>query len=130
LSGNEIRHKEGALLAAVRAFRHNKALGLIMDQHARQNAIPVPFFGRDAMTVDTAAHLVLRCDCGLLCYAAVRQPDGTYLYLSGPPLREKFMPSGDEKKDVYAILKFCNEQFEAFIRAYPEQWLWMHRRWR
>lgn len=130
LSGNKIHHKEGALLAAVRAIKQNKALGLIMDQHAGKNAEPVPFFGRDAMTVDTAAHLVLKTGCGLICYAAVRQKDGSYLHLGSEPLRKHFTPSGDKKKDVYAVLRFCNEQFEKFIRAYPEQWLWMHRRWR
>jgi KDO2-lipid IV(A) lauroyltransferase len=130
LSGNEIHHKEGAVRAAIRAMKENKALGLIMDQHARQNAVPIPFFGRNVMTVDTAAHLVLKYDCGLICYAAVRQPNGSYLFIAGDPLRKHFQPSGDKEKDVRAILRFCNEQFENFIRAYPEQWLWMHRRWR
>lgn len=130
LSGQKIHHKEGALLACLRALKNGRVLGLITDQHSRDNAVPVPFFGEDAMTVDTAAHIVLKTGCGLICYFVVRQEDGSYVYKASDPLRERFTPTGDKEKDVYSILLFCTQQLEKTIREHPEQWLSIYRRWR
>lgn len=117
--------REGArrLLALAKARSH---IGMLVDQKLNEG-IAAPFFGRPAMTAPALAQLALRFD---LPVAPVRceRLEGARLRLTiYPPL--DLPRSGEREADVRALMTAVNATLESWIRARPEQWLWLHRRW-
>ena len=127
--GNTIIYQEGALRRFYRALKKKHAVGIIMDQHAGRESPWIPFFSREASTVDTCARLHLLTGAPLLSNLMIRRADGRYTWRCRPI--EVSLPNGeDESLQIARVLTACNREFEDAIREHPEQWLWMHRRWR
>ena len=87
----------------------------------------MPFFGRDAMTTPIVAQLSLRFDCPAVPARVERLEGARFRLTLYPPLE----PPGGESREaqVAARARQMNALFEEWIRARPEQWLWLHRRW-
>lgn len=111
------------LLAALKAGRH---LGIMADQKMN-DGIAVPFFGRDAMTAPALAELALRFDCPVVPARVERLGGARFRLIVEPPL--DFTPSGERHADVAAMMAMVNQRIEDWVRATPEQWLWLHNRW-
>ena len=113
----------------MRALERNRTVGLLIDQDIP--SIPgafVPFFGRDAWTPTGAAMLALRMRCPMVTGFIHRRPDGTHVAKIGPPLPA---PEEGELDDrVRQLTAAATAAVEWQVRAWPEQWVWMHRRWR
>jgi KDO2-lipid IV(A) lauroyltransferase len=111
---------------AIAALRRGTHLTLLADQKMN-DGIPVPFFGRPAMTAPALAVLALRFDCDVLP-ARVERLDGARFRLTVfPPL--PVTRSGEPHADAAALMAQVNATLEEWIRDRPEQWLWVHRRW-
>ncbi len=111
---------------AVAALRRGGHLSLLADQKLN-DGIPVPFFGRDAMTAPALALLALRFDCDVLPVRVERLNGARFRLTVYSPLP---MPrSGERDTDVAALMLEVNRTLEAWIRERPEQWFWLHRRW-
>jgi Kdo2-lipid IVA lauroyltransferase/acyltransferase len=111
---------------AITALRRGTHLTLLADQKMN-DGIPVPFFGRLAMTAPALAVLALRFDCDVLP-ARVERVDGARFRLTVfPPLA--LLQSGEPHADAAALMARVNAILESWIRDRPEQWLWVHRRW-
>ena len=111
---------------AVAALRRGGHLSLLADQKLN-DGIPVPFFGRDAMTAPALALLALRFDCDVLPVRVERLRGARFRLTVYPPLP---MPrSGERDADVAALMLAVNRTLEAWIRERPAQWFWLHRRW-
>ena len=109
-----------------RAPRRGTHLSLLADQKMN-DGIPVPFFGRPAMTAPALAVLALRFDCDVLP-ARVERLDGAHFRLTVfPP--SPLPRTGKPHADAAALMACVNGTLEAWIRDHPEQWLWVHRRW-
>jgi KDO2-lipid IV(A) lauroyltransferase len=91
------------------------------------DGIPMPFFGRTAMTSTALASLALRFDCDVLP-ARVERLGGSRFRLTVFP-RLPLPHSGDRHADVAMLMARVNEVLEAWIRDRPEEWFWLHRRW-
>lgn len=102
------------------------ALAMLVDQKMNEG-IPVPFFGRDAMTAPAIAHMALRFHMPIIPVRMVRKGGCRFDGILYPPLR--FERTGDEEKDARAIMTQINAMLEAWIREHPEQWFWVHKRW-
>jgi KDO2-lipid IV(A) lauroyltransferase len=114
------------LLAALAANRVN---GLLIDQDIKDiPGVFVPFFGRPAWTPLGAASLALRRGCPVLPVFDHRLDDGRHQVELHPPLPEP--PPGTPEERITALTAAATAAIERQIRAYPEQWVWMHRRWR
>jgi len=111
------------LLKSLRGGNH---LGMLVDQKMN-DGIPVPFFGRDAMTAPALAELALRYDCPVVPARVRRLAGATFRLEIEPPL--DFTPTGDKHADVAALMAMVNARLESWIRDTPEQWLWLHNRW-
>ncbi len=100
---------------------------LLVDQRMDRGR-PIPFFGRPAMTSTVLARLAARFDAAVVP-ARVERVGGTAFRVTlEPPLG---MPrSGDRRVDEAEVMTAANRRLEAWIRACPEQWMWLHRRWR
>ena len=112
-----------------RALRNNRTIGLLIDQDIKKvPGVFVPFFGRPAWTPSGAATLAIRLDCPVVPGFIHRRPDGTHHTVIHPPLPTP--NTGTLEDQVLELTAAATSAIEDQIRAYPEQWVWMHRRWR
>jgi len=111
---------------ALAALRRGAHLALLADQKLN-DGIPVPFFGRLAMTAPALAMLALRFQCAVLPVRVERLRGARFRLTIHPPLA--LPASGDRAADVAALMAEVNRTLEGWIRARPEQWFWVHSRW-
>lgn len=126
--GNRSLAKRGAVREMFRILAQGGRLGLLIDQRVRaEEAIDVPFFGRPALTSPIVARLALKTGAPVLPVAGYQEPGGRYRVVFEPPL----WPAGeDDPETTLAFTRRCLEVSEAAIRRHPEQWLWLHDRWK
>lgn len=117
-----VRGRPGAARELLRAMRSGGALGMLIDQDIAVDGVWVEFFGRPAWTPAGAAELALRFDAAVLPVFIERLADGSHRAVVHPPLE---LPP-----DPVAATQRMTAAIEAQIRRVPEQWVWMHRRWR
>jgi len=128
-SGNAVVSKRRALPDILRFLRANKAVAILMDQNVQEDdGIFVTLFGRPAATTPVAAALAAKTGCAVLPGHSVLLPDGRYLVTYEEPVF--FESTGDRTADVARLTQGLTARVEAWIRAHPEQWLWIHRRWK
>jgi KDO2-lipid IV(A) lauroyltransferase len=128
-SGNEIIHKRRAVRKILKALRQGWCVAIVIDQDfPESDRVFVDFLGRPAAAAPTLGLLALRTGAPIVPVVSHLLPDGRYRieYLS--PVEVK--PTGDREADVLGIMSRCTALLEEAIRRHPEQWLWMHRRWK
>jgi KDO2-lipid IV(A) lauroyltransferase len=125
--GIEIIKRDNAARGMMKALKENRLLAIMMDQDARDNGVFVPFFGRLASTFRGVATFALKMDASVLVLTSIRQLDGRSKCKLRPVEIE---PSGDFDADIEALTAKITEKLEAEIRKAPEQWLWLHKRWK
>jgi KDO2-lipid IV(A) lauroyltransferase len=126
--GEMLQFAKGAAGArSALGFLHQRGvLGILVDQKLN-DGIPVPFFGHTAMTQSAAATLALRFGCPVLPAHVERLGPARLRIVFEEPIA---MPStGDRQADIAALTLQMNACVERWVRARPEQWLWLHRRW-
>ena len=111
---------------AIAVLRRGAHLTMLADQKMN-DGIPVPFFGRPAMTTSALAVLALRFDCDVLPARVERLGGARFRLTVFPPL--PLPRSGDHHADVAALMARVNQTLEDWIRDRPEEWFWLHRRW-
>jgi KDO2-lipid IV(A) lauroyltransferase len=126
--GIGIIYKKGALPDMRRALRRNGIVGLLVDQSRRKEGVDVSFFGHRVPATPAAAFLGLRCKSPILPIFCVREASGQLTVHVGQPLNLKW--SGDLRADVQANTQLITDAVERMIRKYPEQWFWVHKRWK
>jgi KDO2-lipid IV(A) lauroyltransferase len=122
----EIIPKEAVGRRAVATLRRGGHLLILADQKLNEG-IPVPFFGRPAMTAPTVALLGLRFDCDILPARVERLRGARFRLTIEPPL--PLPNTGNRATDIAALTATVNATLERWIRERPEQWFWVHRRW-
>jgi len=103
-------------------------VAMVADQRGPLDGIRVPFFGRMASVYAGPAMLALKTKAPLLYGIGVRQPDYSYL-AEIYEINTENLPERNEEK-VIEISQRHTAYLERFIRQHPEQWLWMHKRWK
>jgi Kdo2-lipid IVA lauroyltransferase/acyltransferase len=89
----------------------------------------VRFFGITACTASGLARVALKTGAAVVPGFMLWEPaERKYVLHFGPEL--DFVTSGDQEADILAATQQCNDVLEAWIRRYPDQWLWIHRRWK
>ncbi len=127
--GNIILDKKRALPKMARMVRQGKVLGLLIDQGTvRSEGVEILFFGRTATATPAAAILARRYDSPVLPVFCVREGDGGLTLIVEPTLSLK--KTKDIRSDLRINTQIMNDAVERAIRAYPEQWLWFHKRWK
>jgi len=107
-------------------LKKNGVLGIMMDQKMNEG-MPIPFFGRDAMTADAIAAFALRFDCRVHPVRVERVDGAHFIVTVAPPMA--LPKTGNRKDDMRQLLTDINHHIEGWVRARPEQWTWMHKRW-
>jgi KDO2-lipid IV(A) lauroyltransferase len=107
-------------------LRAAKSVLMLVDQKTNEG-VPVPFFGRDAMTTPVPAGLALKLGTNIVIVSNRRLKGARFALTVHPPLH--FTASGDYDRDVRDLTAAITLKLEEIIRADPGQWLWIHRRW-
>jgi Kdo2-lipid IVA lauroyltransferase/acyltransferase len=128
-SGNEVVGKRNAVREMLRALKHGWCVAIVIDQDTRGTEhVFVDFFGRPAATTPALGLLALKTGAPIVPVFGVPLPDGRYRITYLP---EVAVPStGDRDADVRAVTQICTGLIEEQVRARPECWLWMHKRWK
>jgi len=129
-TGNRTLDKFSAARSMVKTLRSGEFLGLLFDLNALENeAIFVNFFGVPASTNFMTAKLALRSDVPIIpVFAPWDKTRQKFLLQVNEPI--KFESSDDQEADVRELTTRLTQHFEDQIRRYPDQWLWIHKRWK
>ncbi len=113
----------------LKALKDNQAVGILVDQNTLiGEGVFVNFFGRPACTNSGLARLALKTGAPILLSLVIwDQAVGKY-HIRFEPVELVRLPEADE--EVKANTARFTEKIEEFVRRYPDQWLWMHRRWK
>jgi hypothetical protein len=127
--GDRVIRKRDALQAILQVLRRGETVGILIDQHiTEKEGVIVPFFGRPASTAFAPALIAMRSGAAVLPIGIVREQPGQYRVLIGKEVSVRW--SGDRKADLAENTARFNLAIEGFIRRYPDQWFWVHRRWK
>ena len=126
VSGSQLIPKGVTGRRAIAAMHKGAHLCLLVDQKMN-SGIPVPFFGRDAMTEKVLARLALRYDCVVIPARVERLAGARFRLTCDPPMEVR--RTGDDDADALDLMTRINARLEEWIRQRPEQWFWLHRRW-
>lgn len=124
--GIEVYSRGSAAKDLLRALARNETVAILVDQNAGD--VFVPFFGFPAGTVAGPAVLHLRTGAPLLVGFCLENGRGQYRVTFMRPTLPP--PTGNQEEDIRRIMTIINKVLEDKIREHPEQWLWMHDRWR
>ncbi|HZV12715.1 MAG TPA: lysophospholipid acyltransferase family protein [Candidatus Kapabacteria bacterium] len=125
---NSIIPMDGGVRAMMQALERKSSVALLLDQSATRQDMFVDFFGRPAPTYKAAAALSLKFNIPLLFGLTVRQPDLTYVLELQEIQRDDLQ--GYSEENVRILTERHVKALEDAIRKLPDQWLWMHRRWK
>lgn len=122
--GNTNIHKRNAILKIVKTLKQNGYVGLLIDQKAGKNeSVKASFFGHEADTTSSVALLQIKYNPIIIPMFIAREEDGLYRII----IRE-ITPL--ENPSIESLTQYYNDILEEVIKMYPEQWFWMHNRWR
>ncbi len=124
--GSRVPKGDAGAKQSLMALRDDRVLGLLFDQKLNRG-LSIPFFGVEAMTAAAPAQLALRYRCPLIPVRVERLGPARFRLTGHDPLTHP--KSGDKRRDMEIMMRELNEILEDWIRARPEQWLWLHRRW-
>lgn len=128
--GNRAINKNNSVAAAMKVLREGGIIGVLPDVNVlHRDGVFVPFFGKLANTTSGVAMMAMRTGAMIVPMCCVwNEEKEKYRVFYG-----KFVESpnsGDRHGDVYEMTAAYTAELEKFIRAHPEQWLWIHKRWK
>lgn len=119
--------KQGAAFAMQGVLEKDGHLGMLIDQHFTRGVV-IPFLGRPALTNPILGKFARRFDCPVHGVRVIRLPGQRFRLELTPPLDLPRDEAGEI--DVTGAMAMMTAVVEGWVREHPEQWLWMHRRWR
>ena len=126
--GMKIVDKKGALPDMRQALRRGEVMGLLIDQSKRSESVDVNFFGKLVTATPAAALLALRCKSPVIPGFCTREADGQLSLRMEPPLN--LQRTDNLRADLIANTQMMTDIVERAIREHPDQWLWLHKRWK
>jgi len=126
-TGQQMIPRDRALGEMIRVLHRNKILIVQVDQDARQTGVYVNFFGRPASTHRAPATLSLKYNAPIVMANIFREGGKNCCVLADPLYPDAFRNRPDP---VTALTQAYSDRFEEFVRQHPEQWFWVHDRWK
>jgi len=112
----------------IRSLRAGEPLGILIDQDTKVPGVFVNFFGRPTHTPVGAVQLAMKLGVDIVPAFMYLRPDLTYGIECGPPIVVE--RTGNLEEDLFNTTQRCSDVYERIIRHFPEQWVWMHKRWK
>ena len=130
MHGNRIIHKNDYGRPLLQALRSNEAVGILVDQNTLgEDTTFVDFFGIKAASTSGLAKIAMRTGAAVIPgFTLWDRQTGSYVLKFYPEL--KLSDTSDFEKDLVTNTQLCQSKIEEVIRNHPDQWLWIHRRWK
>lgn len=127
--GNRSIDKRAAMRPMLRTLRAGGTLGTLVDLNTQPHeGIFVDFFGIPASTTSGLAALALRTGAAVLpVFVPWDEKQQRFTLRIDPPLT--ITPTGNQAEDIKQLTSLFTSVVESYVRRYPEQWLWIHKRW-
>lgn len=134
---NDMRDKNGIKFIAdrknpfdiFRALKNNECVVFVMDQHmGKPHGIQVDFFGKKAWTAAGLAAFAMKTQMPVIPLYNFRRDDGKIAMDVLEPIELEV--NSDREQNIRVMTQKYNDALEKIIRLHPEQWLWVHRRWK
>ena len=123
-----VRGRQGAARELIRVFKENRLLGILIDQDTDVEGAFVDFMGRPAWTPTAAASMAIKFGAPVIFgYTRRGRHNRHTVTMEGPV---DLVRTGNTEKDIITNTGLFTKKIEERIRNNPEQWVWMHRRWR
>ncbi len=130
LYGNKVFYKENAMLNTVKALRRNEAVSFLIDQKiGRKEGVPVQFFGRELLAVASCALLQIRFRPLVLPVFMIKTAPHRYKLVVGDPV-EWSDDGSPQEEQIQKLTQLHQNMIEQTVRQYPDQWFWMHNRFK
>jgi KDO2-lipid IV(A) lauroyltransferase len=130
LHGNRVIHKDDFARGLIASMRAGETVGILMDTNMTPpQGVFVPFFGVLACTASGMARVAARTGAAVVPgFLLWEKSEQRYVLHFGEEL--PVVTTGDTEQDAWANTAAFTAAIESYVRRYPEQWLWMHRRWK
>ncbi|MBU0677462.1 MAG: lysophospholipid acyltransferase family protein [Verrucomicrobia bacterium] len=126
--GIEILPPKNSYRECRQALKRNRMLGFILDQNMiAKEGIFVDFFGKSACTTPGLAFLAAQAQCPIIPAFMIRKPGGRHEIIMFEAIEP---PDNRDADEIRRVTQECTKVIEDVIRRYPDQWTWIHRRWR
>ncbi|MBI5091574.1 MAG: hypothetical protein HZB26_03920 [Candidatus Hydrogenedentes bacterium] len=120
--------KESAGPEMIRMLQEGWLVGVLVDQSPRVSGVPVNFFGAPCWATVAPVMAAVRARVPVYGISLTRDAHGHYTLSVRTKIEVK--RSNDPQRDLVEYSQRCQDFVESVIREYPEQWLWLHRRWK
>jgi KDO2-lipid IV(A) lauroyltransferase len=128
LSGCKVIKKGFAVKEIVKALHENEIVGMLVDQDAGRAGVFVDFFGRKTSFAHGPLSLALKTGANIHPTFIIREKGPYHRIVIEEPI--KIEPTGDKEDDVKRGIQVFARTLESYIRKYPDQWFWLHKRWK
>jgi KDO2-lipid IV(A) lauroyltransferase len=129
INGHEMIPKGGSGKRIMTLLKENHAIAILSDQNvSTREGVFVDFFGRPACTGVGLAVLALRSRAPILPMFMARQKSGKYKFIMKPLI--EISETGDYERDILENTQRFTKVVEDVVREYPDQWFWIHQRWK
>lgn len=130
LHGNRMMRKDDFARGLIGAMRRGETVGILMDTNMTPpQGVFVDFFGHLACTASGVARVALRTGAAVVPAFTIWDKEiGKYRIHFDPPIQ--LANTGNDEADAITNTAAFTKKIEEFVRRYPDQWLWVHRRWK
>ncbi|MHC4870689.1 MAG: lysophospholipid acyltransferase family protein [Planctomycetota bacterium] len=130
-SGLTVIYSDSSPKQMLKALRKNISIGILPDQDITEiEGVFVDFFDKKAYTPNAPAKLALTAGKLIYVVLLVREGEKFRLIIQEPVIPEKKKTRQEKEDEILRITQSWSLKLESVIRRYPDQWVWMHRRWR
>ncbi len=126
--GNEVVPLGISIRKTYQTLKEKKVVAMVADQRGPREGVRVDFFGKKVSVYTGPAALALKTGAPLICGIAVRDKNYKYKMVL-VEISQHNLPDGEEEK-ILELSRRYTSYLEEVIREHPEQWLWMHNRWK
>ena len=126
--GNEVVPLGISIRKTYQTLKEKKVVAMVADQRGPAEGVRVDFFGKKVSVYTGPAALAIKTGAPLICGIAVREKDYNYKVVL-VEISQQNLPDNEEEK-IMEISRRYTSYLEKVIRENPEQWLWMHNRWK
>ena len=128
LSGNKIFGRNRSARKVLKILKNNGIVGLLSDQHSDNMGYEVDFLGRKCMATGSPVAFSLKSGAPIVPAMIIREDFEKFRVEILPPIGLEI--TGNKERDIHDGTQKYTTIIENFIKRYPEQWFWFHKRWR
>ncbi len=126
--GMRVIYRGASVKQGMRCLRHNEILGILADLDTQTDGVFVDFLGSLAYTPYGPVAIAMKTRALIVPAFIIRQPDDSHRIVIERPLQLQL--TGQKEHDIQVNTQLFTKVIESYVRRYPEQWIWMHQRWK